>query len=319
MDPAPKRPALGARGWKMPDSLAPKAPTPRAVRTPRAATPTVRTPTPMAEGTTPFSKRLTSSHFGSSSGAGSSCTFAHSSRAPRSRVGPNPAGAEDIQSDEDMQVPSIFQGFASAPPIPPERDSAPPDDETVCHASVGPAPASRPSSSLVSGLNLTSEQLGVMGLPAAGSRGTGGRRSHGPLGQQAQRALLGVEADRSMLNARHGLGGKAPLCTERLKKALSTPGLAPLLLRTVGATDATQPLVALACEQLHPAPARAGAHVTVLVHRQLFEMLSAATGGAPVDLLLLPPWLEHSGMLMAHHCQSVGPGAAEQALAGRMY
>jgi hypothetical protein len=179
---------------------------------------------------------------------------------------------------------------------------------------------------MVAGLNLTSEQLGPA-LPAGSSRGNSSRRAHGPFEQQAQRALLAVEADRSMLNARHALGGSSRLSCERLKRALGTPGLAVLVLRAVGCSDVSQPLVALACERLHPPPPAGTAspaatpsdgqplgHVTVLVHRTTYLTLSAGGAAAPADLLVLPPWLERAGAILAQHCQGLEPGAAAEAL-----
>lgn len=188
--------------------------------------------------------------------------------------------------------------------------------------------AGRAAGGLVAGLSLPSEQL-LLALPAKSSRGSSSRRPHGPFEQQAQRALQAVDVDRSMLNARHGLGGFAPLSCERLQRVLSTPGLTVLVLRAVGCSDASQPLVALACDQMHPSPGAASpappsdtprpppAPVTVVVHRTMYQSLSAAAGGAPADLLVLPPWLEHAGAILAQHCQGLEPGAAAGALGGR--
>jgi hypothetical protein len=199
-------------------------------------------------------------------------------------------------------------------------------DESRRRSSFGLPVAGRAAGGLIAGLNLTSEQLGLA-LPAGSSRGSSSRRAHGPLGQQAQRALLAIEVERSMLNARHSLGGFAPLSGERLKRALLTPGLALLVLRAVGCSDGSQPLVALACEQVHPPPAAASpatssddrppAHLTVLLQRTMYQALSAAGGGTPADLLVLPPWLERAGAILAQHCQGLEPGAAAEAMGGR--
>jgi len=121
-----------------------------------------------------------------------------------------------------------------------------------------------------------------------------------------------------MLNARHGLGGLMPLCADRLRMALVTPGLEALLLRAVATSAASQPLVAVTCERLHPPPVDGAPHTVLLLQRATFEKTRLGEGILPLsaDLLLLSPWCEHDGRLLGHHCQAVEPGAAENALAG---
>lgn len=330
MERASKRLALDPRAWRMPEQLAkptPATPAPTPSRVP-APPPT---PTPFVPGclqdATPFSRRLTCSYFGSSGGgSGSASTRPSGARIPRSRLASSATTdtADDIDSgsDDDNTGPPapVFPGFPLTDPAGPGRALA---DGAPRRSSFGSG------SGLVSGLSLSTDQIGAA-LPASSSRGGGGgRRPPGPLGLLAQRALLGVEADRSMLNAKHGLGGLAPLCADRLRHALSAPGLAPLLLRAAVASDRTQPLVALACEQLHPRAAGAAdrpqpgggaAVITVLLQRQALEKLRLSSAGAgagagAVDLwiLILPPWIEHEGMILAHHCQGVAACAVERA------
>ena len=302
-----------ARGWRLPDSLrAPPAAT--------AATPAPRTSTvSAAAGHTPFSRRLAPSLIGGSAGgsgsasAGGLCTLPNHPRAARSRLAPPQSASDDIDSSDGEAPPQPW----ALPLMPSTPSDFPGPGPLVPSSGVTRDGRSggRRSSGLVAGLSRPN-QLGAA-LPA-GARGGSRRPATGPLGQEAQRALHAVEADRSMLNAKHGLGGLMPLCADRLRMALVTPALEALLLRAVATSAASQPLVAVTCERLHPPPVDGAPHTVLLLQRATFEKTRLGEGILPLsaDLLLLSPWCEHDGRLLGHHCQAVEPGAAEKALAG---
>eukprot|EP00967_Tisochrysis_lutea_P153520 scaffold303202_cov32-Tisochrysis_lutea.AAC.1 len=260
-------------------------------------------------------------------GSAARTSWSAGSRAPRSRlcIPSNSACDDEIDSgsEEDrINVTPAARGEAQKTQrestlmrVEPAAYSRPVSDCVSGHdnaprrANTGLSLASRKSGNLVAGLSLTPDQLGVA-LPAGSSRGGNGRRSHGAFGLQAQRALLAVEADRSMLHARYGIGLATPLNIERLRRILCPNGVASRLLRVAAVSDTSQPLILVSCRQIHPVISGSG--VDVLLHRQTFENVSVVCGGSPASILIFAPWLEYSGMLMAYHCQAVIEGAVDE-------
>ena len=170
-------------------------------------------------------------------------------------------------------------------------------------------PAQRPQrSSLVSGLDLRSDQLGEAQPAGTSSRGGTARRMPGALAALAHRVAGAAASDRQMMLVRYGLGGAALPQPSAVDAAIAGPNpLAGLLAFHLRRVCAYGVLVTAECDQVHPPPAEPAPRL-VMLHRSAAVHVSRAAAGY---FLVLPPAnLRVAQLLLAEHVEAWPGGAA---------